>query len=491
MMKKYIPLFVLVISLTVALAIPVKILSLGFTPLDDIRANCGVIDSGRSWNEFLVLNEETRIGIHVGWLNLWSVFHALTGHDKEFLLVSMVAIMFWVVAALPLFALNRPEALLAGLFVCFMADPDWTRTLLGRPHNFDMAFMLFFGLWGHRLRGRRAPWAVMGGLALFAGLASFSHAVFYLFVIPPAVTALCGEWRMFRRLSLSVVGGVCAGLLATGHAWEYTVQSLVHVMRTVNTQLLERQLAMELWSNTMNREIALAVILLLLWRHARGAWKIGTVKSPMFFLCVLYWILGFKLTRFWTDWGAPAVIAWATLEIHSYLRRVHEPVSPARIGIALTLGLALFLFTTANAQDRWSNADTLRTVDITKPEYSRSLPEPGGILYHPDMGLYNTLVYTYPGGRWKYILGEESSHMPEEDRAIFLDILRARLSPETFRPWVDKLRPQDRIAMYSRTCPPFDRLIWVNPVNTLWIGRLPSSERIDSRLSAPPKRVDE
>ncbi|HOT28534.1 MAG TPA: hypothetical protein PLU72_10110 [Candidatus Ozemobacteraceae bacterium] len=474
-MTKYIPLLALVISLAVVACIPLKILSLGFAPPDDIRSNCGVIASGRTLVDYLVLNEDTRISIHVGWLNLWRGLFEVLGRDKELLMTAIVAIMFWVITALPLFALERSEALLGGLLACFMADPDWTRTLLGRPHNFDMAFMLFFGLWWRRLRARRAPLGVMAVLALFAGLASFSHAVFYLFAVPLAVTALSGEWRVLRRLAVSVLAGVTVGLVATGHAWEFTVQSVVHVFRTVNTQLLERQLVMELWSNPQNMDIAVVVALFLLWRQARRAWKLQVVKSPLFFLCVLYWILGFKVIRFWTDWGAPAVIAWVTLELHSFLKRAQGPSSPGRIGLALTLGLALFLFTTANTRDRWANAATLETIDITKPDQANLLPEPGGILYHPDMGLYNTLVYTYPDGRWKYILGKEPSQMPEEDRLIFMNILYAHMAPVSFRPWVEKLRPQDRIAIYSRTCPPFSRLIWANPLNTLWIGRLPAS----------------
>lgn len=480
-MKKYIPLLILVISAILLLIIPLKILSLGFAPQDDIRANCGVIASERSWGDFLVLNEETRISIHVGWLNLWKCFYGLTGRDKEFLLLGMVAIMFWVITLLPLFTLNRPEALLGGLFACFVADPDWTRALLGRPHNFDMAFMLFFGLWWNRLRARSTPVAVMGILALLAGLASFSHAVFYLFVIPVAVTGIAGEWRVFRRLAVSILCGVTVGLLATGHAWDYTAQSIIHVYRTINTQLLERQLAMELWSNTMNMDIALVVILFLLWRQARHAWKLQVVKSPLFLLCVLYWILGFKVTRFWNDWGSPAVIAWLTLELQSFLRRAQDSSSPGRIGLTLTLGLALFLFTTANVQDRWSNAATFETIDTAKPEQANLLPEPGGILYHPDMGLYNTLVYTYPHGRWKYILGEESSHMPEDDRAIFLNILYEKMAPGAFKPWVEKLRPQDRIAIYSRSRPPFNQLLWANPIHTLWIGRVPVATKEESR----------
>ena len=66
------------------------------------------------------------------------------------------------------------------------------------------------------------------------------------------------------------------------------------------------------------------------------------------------------------------------------------------------------------------------------------------------------------------------SRMPDADFAVFHRVLWNAGDSRAYEPWVEKLRPVDRLVIYSATQPDLPKLEWHNGPGALWIGRLPA-----------------
>jgi hypothetical protein len=88
------------------------------------------------------------------------------------------------------------------------------------------------------------------------------------------------------------------------------------------------------------------------------------------------------------------------------------------------------------------------------------------------MGTFFGMFYKAPLAPWRYILGFEPGMMPFEDLAIYRKI-QERPVPESFAPWVAKMRPEDRLIVInlSDKAPEIKELEWHNAENYYWIGR--------------------
>ena len=67
--------------------------------------------------------------------------------------------------------------------------------------------------------------------------------------------------------------------------------------------------------------------------------------------------------------------------------------------------------------------------------------------------------------------------MPPDDLKIYRDIQRSGGAVEAFQPWVNKMRPEDRLALEAPMEPVLAPLEWKRAVGSLWIGRLPPANR--------------
>jgi len=76
------------------------------------------------------------------------------------------------------------------------------------------------------------------------------------------------------------------------------------------------------------------------------------------------------------------------------------------------------------------------------------LPDPGGIVYSPDINVFYRFFFLYPNADWRYVTGMEPGLMAPEDRVIYEQV-HARSSVEPLDPWLDKLRPQDRLILLN------------------------------------------
>jgi hypothetical protein len=114
------------------------------------------------------------------------------------------------------------------------------------------------------------------------------------------------------------------------------------------------------------------------------------------------------------------------------------------------------------------------------PELEGWMPDKGGIFYSADMSLFYQTFFKNPDGDWRYILGFESTFMPEEDFKVFHSVLWNNGDGKAYAPWVKKMRPQDRLVVRGGGTgqPDIPGLDWYYGVSGVWLGRVPRTNSI-------------
>src|ERR1700744_2971058 len=114
-LKRYVPLLVWIVAISVLVVIPFKIISLGFLPMDDALRHAAKTISGKSWPEILVMRSDFAIDPSPGWQKILEWAHSGFGGDAESLVIfSVIGLMLLVM--LSVFPwLRRPEAWLGAI----------------------------------------------------------------------------------------------------------------------------------------------------------------------------------------------------------------------------------------------------------------------------------------------------------------------------------------------------------------------------------------
>jgi len=148
---------------------------------------------------------------------------------------------------------------------------------------------------------------------------------------------------------------------------------------------------------------------------------------------------------------------------------------------------AVYLGHTSDIGSRWNNSRLRDYLSLEDPEQTEWLPDPGGILYSAYMDVYYDTFFANPHGPWRYILGHEAGMMPEEDLRIFREIQKYLYDEEMMKPWVEKMRPQDRLVIKRpRSIPPkLPELEWKYVAFNTWSGRLPRTPPTGGATSPP------
>jgi hypothetical protein len=206
--------------------------------------------------------------------------------------------------------------------------------------------------------------------------------------------------------------------------------------------------------------------------------------DPAFWLACFGWVLGFKVGRFWGDWGWPALVVLMTCDLQLLLQARFAVDSFKRL--ALTVGLAVisYLAITNDGGSRWTYNLTWSYLTTDNPDLAGWMPEKGGILYSADMNIFYRTFFKNPDGQWRYILGFESTWMPKEDFEVYHKVYWNYGDTKAYAPWVEKMRPADRLVISGGrgSLPNIPQLEWNYGVSGVWIGRLP-------RTNAPPGDV--
>jgi len=450
--------------------LPLRIVGSGYLPDDDAMRHAAKAVSGRPWSDVLVLRPDVTMDSHPGWHALLGLAHRLTGATAPDLLVFSVVVLMLVFLLPPVFALRRPEAW--ALAVTAFATLDqrvFSRVASGRPFLFSAALLVLLCLLC--LGRERAP--SMRGVILLApvfGIVAWMHPSWHLFLIPVAAALLAGERRLAALLAASLAAGVVLAGIIYGHPLEFVEQSVWHTVLAMGSPAPPGTLAIEFLPGDGSPLLVLGAAAFLLWRHARGHLQPGTLTNPVAVLVLGGWLLGFLVVRFWSDWGAVALLAWTAHEIQRALEERMPEDAPHRVRVAAVGGLAALLACSAGLHG--GRAAERPYAALTAVEAGPALPDPGGILYTDDMRLFFQVFYSRPRAPFRYIVGYEPALMPPSDLAT-LRAIGAAKTGQSYSPWVVKMTPRDRLIVQSLDGqPPIPGLQWTQVSRAVWSGRL-------------------
>lgn len=484
--SRLVPLIILCIAVSVIILIPFKVISYGFLPPDDALRHVAKVVSEKDWSEILVLRDDIRMDSHPGWHTILSSVRSITHWEKDYLVVFSVVSLFIVFCMVPLVMLRRFEAWLLAILVIIVAYPSYTlRLFLGRPYILTMSVLLALCLLWPRLRDEKAPYEAILALTLLIAASTWINCSWYLFALPLVCFFLARQWRAGFCIGVSIILGIILGALLTGEPLVFLKQTFYLPFHAMSHHSLQRMLVTELQPNSGVFSMVIVVTGMLVWRYLRGKLDQRILRDPVFILIVLTWVLGFVSTRFWLDWGMPALIIWVALEFQDVFNKKIDFFSWQRVFLALAVAGTLFLAVTSDYNSRWTANLTTEYLSLEKPEHREWLPEPGGILYSPDMRIFYTTFYKNPKASWRYILGFEPTMMPEEDLKIHRKIQFGFQADKSFEPWVKKMKPEDRLVI-SRglgPAPKIPKLEWHSTDTGIWIGRLPKKSKQKKKIA--------
>ncbi len=201
------------------------------------------------------------------------------------------------------------------------------------------------------------------------------------------------------------------------------------------------------------------------------------------------WVLGFKAVRFMDDWGWPALMVLIAGDMQLLLLTRFAADSFKRLALTGGLALTVFMVFTNDIDSRWTQNLTWTYLTPDNKNLTGWLPEKGGIFYTIDMTLFYQTFFKNPNADWRYILGYEPALMSDEDFAVYHKILWNSGDPEAYLPWVNKMRPADRLVIRGGSPPDIPRLEWYYVPHRIWIGRLPDTNAPPPAPTIPAKAV--
>ncbi|HSY18376.1 MAG TPA: hypothetical protein VK815_08585 [Candidatus Acidoferrales bacterium] len=471
--RRYVPLLAWLIVALVILAIPLKIIALGYLPADDALRHVAKAVSGKSWPEILVLGDTFKIDQSLGWHAILGFIHHLTGWDTEGLIVFSVVAMFLIVNSAMLPWLKRPEAWLAMLLGAIVITDVPQRFMLGRP--FALTIMVLMTVL-FAVQHNKPCWRMFVMVTGLMTACTYIHGVWYLWLLPVAAFFFAGQFRWTALLAGGWLLGTAFSMLLSGHPTDYLNHAVAMALHGVGGHLTNRTEVTEL--RPFGGDI-LAVIMLggvVALRLFLKPAALPFTRNPAFWMVCGCWILGFRIGRFWEDWGWPSLMVLIATEVEFLLVAKMAADSLRRLLLVMILGLATFMAMTSDPGSRWTGTLTWQFLSAKEhPEIADWLPEKGGILYSADMSVFYQTFYKNPHGDWRYQLGYEPALMPAEDFETYHKIMWNSGDVKAYAPWVEKMKPADRLVIPGNSVqrPNIPVLEWNFAVSGLWVGRLP------------------
>jgi hypothetical protein len=416
-----------------------------------------------------------------GWEWLLKELHQRAGWDKDALVsFSIVSLMLCLFFA-PLPWVRRPEAWLLALLTQFLARPTLLGNRLseGRPFLLTEAVLIAALFAWARPNSDRPSWLKIILTSIGISLSVWMHGAWYLWAVPLAAFFLAGAWRSGLWLIVCCGAGTFMGAVLSGHPFGLLTTAVQTCASIFHEKPPEWMLAGELAPHTgdLGTVAALALIFLasrLLLRQTTRATS-GVWLRPVVAMMVLCWILGFKVDRFWADWGIPAALVWMTLHFQQFLEEFQAAAASKRLVAVALIAAPLYLAATNDTDRRYTGNLTQPFLNAEDPALQGWFPDHNGIFYSVQMDFFYDTFYANPRGDWRYILGFEPALMPDEDLKIMRRIVWNKEAPEAYRPWIQKLRLGDRLAIFSYSRPDLPQLEWLDAGQYIWIGRLPGT----------------
>ncbi|MFM2082082.1 MAG: hypothetical protein RL380_773 [Verrucomicrobiota bacterium] len=476
-LRRYVPLLVWLLCAGVVLFIPLQIIKLAYLPPDDCLRYAARAVTGKPWSEILVLADPAKLDHNFGWSALLRQFHLAANLGPESLVMLSVVGLFAVAGWSGLLWLRRPEAWLVPLILIAAGTGLPARFMLGRPFMLTIAALVtVLMLW--QRRGERAPgWREVTLMTGVITAACFLHGCWYLWAVAVLAFGVAQQWRWAVALAASWLGGTVLAGIFTGHPLAFTWQAIEVALQAFGGHETQRTMQSEYQPATGDC-FALIVLAGLAILRALTRPKLPPLpRNPAFWLALLGWALGFKASRFWLDWGWPALIVLVACEVQAWWENHIAEKSFARLALTFGLATTLFLAVTADLNNRWTWNRGMQFLSATDPDLAGWLPADGGIIYSAEMAVFYRTFYQNPEAKWRYVLGYEPIFMPRDDFKTYENILANHDHPVTFLPWVKKLQSADRLIgrLASGLPAAYPQLEWNRSVGDgLCIGRLPS-----------------
>jgi hypothetical protein len=475
--NRYVPLAAVTIAALLGLLIPLRIIGYGFLPPDDALVDAAKAVSGKPWPEILILNSDYKIDNHIGWHTVLRKIYLVTKWSDESLVLFSMTAMFALIGWSGLPWIKRPEAWLITLGLTLGVQAQFIyRFMLGRPLAWS-AMALISILFLTQARSSSPPdKRCLAAMTCFIALAVCLHGVWYFWALPVAAFFFARQVRWGLALACCWIAGTLLGALLTGQPVVYLMAAWQQAWNVIGQHDTQGTMALELRSMRGNWfplfMLGGLVVLRQLARIPARPWR----TEPAFWLACFGWVLGYQTERFWDDWGMPALMVLTTLDLDLFLQSRLAHDSWQRVGLAAGLAATVFIMATNDADTRWSSTLHNEYVSADDPNLAGWLPGNGGIFYEADMNFFYQTFYKNPTAAWRYTVGFEPIFMPPEDFAIYQKILVNHGNPDAYRPWANKMRPQDRLVIGSSVTPAsfFPELEWkYTTIGTYWLGRLP------------------
>ena len=456
----------------VLLAIPLRIVALGWMPRDDVRRHAAKAVAGREWSEIVLLRPEARVDLHPGWHALLELAHRAGAETPRALaMLSIVALAALFLVA-PTSWFRRAEAWVMALLAVALFEPSFfPRLLSGRPLVLAMGVLTLLLLDWRRFQPQRGVAIRHHRLdpALRAGLLGARQLV----PLAAAARRLLSRRRAARRAAHRRLLGGGNPRRRGSHRASDRLPLAVDRDRLPGRSDRTTRCGSSRPNSSPDRgpppSCSRCSTLIAI---RRGAGERSWFADPVFLLALAGWVLGLAVVRFWSDWGLPALLVWGAREIEAELER--RPLRlKAELLVAGFATLALFLSLTGNRGDRWSRDEEGRHLRYDDAAIRPWLPDAGGILYANSMGIFYDTFFENPRAPFRYAVGFEPGLMPPDDLAIFREISRQGGADAAFLPWVAKLTPADRIAVVrpGGPRPAIPGLEWTEAFSGLWLGK--------------------
>lgn len=472
--ERYVPLLVWTLVVATLLLISVKIIGYGFLPGGDARRHVAKAFTEKPYTEILVMRPEYSMDHSPGWEWLLHRLHRTAGLDIDGLMsFSLIGLMLCIFL-IPLPWLRRPEAWLAALLAQMVAIPElMTRFTQARPYLITEAILVGILFGWSKTDSKKPSWLKIGLTSVGFMLSVWIHGLWYMWVLLLGAFFLARAWRAGLWLTGCWLAGTIAGAILTGKPVEFLKQAVLIAHSISREHLPEWMLVGEL--RPMYGEFATLALLaiVVLWRRQQNKGEPVFARLPLVWMIGICWILGFKADRFWADWGIAAVLVWLTIQFQEGMKISWVSASWQRLMACGLIALPLFLHATNDLDRRYTHNLNEVFLDGSDPGLQGWLPESKGIFYASDMGFFYNTFYKNPQADWRYIVGLEPALMPDEDLKVYRSIQWNQGALKAYEPWIEKMRPADRLIISSAGQPNLPQLEWHNAVGYMWIGRLP------------------
>ncbi len=470
------PVLVLLGCFLVLLVLPFKIVSQGYLPSDDALRHAGFAVSGKALNEVMVSDGQLP-DIHEGWHGFLRFMHRCGLESTEEVVVFEVILLALLFLLPPLFLVKRPEVWIIALLLAYNFFNFGYRLFFGRPFIVSMAVLVCLLLLRDRLNQPKFCWRTWLLLGLGMTVSIWWRMTWFLYLFPIAAFAAARQWRATGRLLILLAASTVLATLFCGD-WMLPVEAIKGVVRALGSASDTTALVSELQPATTFIFPIIVVVLLMVSVKLRGARVSALLDSPVFYLLAGSCFLSSGGARWFDDFGIMALLVMMVQELEAWLERDELEwfnwfsFSRCAVGIA---AVALFYASlTANQGGRWSDALKREYVLIDDPETQVGLPDGDGIIYSTSMAVFYQTFFKYPQAPWRYILGCEAAVMPADDLEIYRRIQWNHGAVELYQPWVEKMKPQDRmwLVLGLGETPKVEGLKWTKMTSRIWSGRV-------------------